>query len=332
MVHERGAANTDPTAYGRVAVLMGGWSAERKISLESGRAVLAALERSGVNATGIDAGRDIFAGLSRERIDRVFIALHGRGGEDGSVQGALETLGIPYTGSGVLASALGMDKRRTKLVWMGAGIPCPPHVLVGSAEELIQVEARIGFPVMVKPSHEGSSIGMGRADDPAGLARAWEAARAFDEEVLVERWVQGPEYTAAVLGRRALPLIRLETSRRFYDYQAKYHDDQTRYLCPCGLDAAKQAELQALALNAFEAVGARGWGRVDFICDEQGRPWCLEINTVPGMTSHSLVPMAAAAAGLSFDALVLRILDSATLAPEADPGSPAARDDRNVGG
>lgn len=332
MVPEPGAANTDPTAYGRVAVLMGGSSAEREISLESGRAVLAALQSSAVNAVGIDVGRDILAGLSRERFDRVFIALHGRGGEDGSIQGALETLGIPYTGSGVLASALGMDKRRTKLVWAGAGIPSPPHVLVGKAEELIQVEASIGFPVIVKPSHEGSSIGMERADDSAALAHAWEVARAFDEEVLVERWVQGPEYTAAVLGAQALPLIRLETPRGFYDYQAKYHDHQTRYLCPCGLDAAKEAELQNLALKAFEAVGARGWGRVDFICDEQDQPWFLEINTVPGMTSHSLVPMAAAAAGLSFDALVLRILDSATLAPEADPGRPAARDDRNVDG
>jgi D-alanine-D-alanine ligase len=328
MVPEPGAANTDPTVYGRVAVLMGGWSAEREISLESGRAVFASLQRSGVNAVAIDVGRDILTRLSRECFDRIFIALHGPGGEDGSIQGALETLGIPYTGSGVLASALGMDKRRTKLVWTAAGIPSPPHVLVGGAEDLTQVEVRIGFPVMVKPSHQGSSIGMGRADDPAGLACAWKVARALDEEVLVERWVHGREYTAAVLGRQALPLIRLETPRGFYDYRAKYHDDQTRYLCPCGLEPAKEAELQALALKAFEAVGARGWGRVDFICDEQGQPWFLEINTVPGMTRHSLVPMAAAAAGLSFDALVLRILDSVT--SEVDPGSTGIWNDRNA--
>ena len=304
---DRGAT-LDPATYGRVAVLLGGWSAERPVSLESGAAVLAALQRRGVDAHGLDVGRDVLVRLADGRFDRAFIALHGRGGEDGVIQGALETLDLPYTGSGVLASALGMDKRRTKMLWRAAGLPTPPYRLLNGDEDLDAVADEVGFPVMVKPVHEGSSIGMGRADGPAELRRAWQAARAHDAEVIAERWVTGEEYTAAILDREVLPLIRLVTPRGFYDYHAKYHDDRTRYLCPCGLSAEAEAEAGGIALAAFEAVGARGWGRVDLMREADGRSWLLEINTVPGMTSHSLVPMAARAAGLDFDGLVMRIL------------------------
>jgi D-alanine-D-alanine ligase len=290
---------------------MGGWSAERPISLESGAAVLAALRRRGIDAHGIDVGRDVLAELAAGGFDRAFIALHGRGGEDGVIQGALETLGLPYTGSGVLASALGMDKRRTKMVWEAAGLPTPGYRLLAQAADLEATAATVGFPVMVKPVHEGSSIGMARADGLAELRRAWEAARAFDREVIAERWVTGEEYTAAILGRQVLPAIRLVTPRGFYDYQAKYHDEHTQYLCPCGLSADAESEIAALALAAFDAVGATGWGRVDLLRDPEGRSWLLEVNTVPGMTSHSLVPMAARTAGIPFDALCERILASA---------------------
>lgn len=314
-------AGTGTGGFGRVAVLMGGWSAERPISLESGAAVLAALQRRGVDAHGIDVGRDVVARLAAGRFDRAFIALHGRGGEDGVIQGALETLGLPYTGSGVLASALGMDKRRTKMVWRAAGLPTPAFRLLAGAADLEAVAVEVGFPVMVKPVHEGSSIGMGRADGPTALRQAWEAARRFDAEVIAERWVTGAEYTAAVLGRQVLPVIRLETPRGFYDYEAKYHAETTRYLCPCGLTADAEAEAGAIALAAFDAVGASGWGRVDLMRDADGRFWLLEINTVPGMTGHSLVPMAARAAGLDFDELVVRILATA---PASAAGAGAA--------
>jgi D-alanine-D-alanine ligase len=306
--------------FGRVAVLLGGWSAERPVSLESGAAVLAALRRRGVDAQGIDVGRDVVGRLAAGGFDRAFIALHGRGGEDGVIQGALETLGLPYTGSGVLASALGMDKRRTKMVWRAAGLPTPAFRLLSGPADLEAVAAEVGFPVMVKPVHEGSSIGMGRADDPAALRAAWEAARCHDAEVIAERWVTGAEYTAAVLGRQVLPLIRLETPRGFYDYEAKYHAETTRYLCPCGLTPEAEAEAGVLALAAFETVGAGGWGRVDLMRDADGRFWLLEINTVPGMTSHSLVPMAARAAGIEFDELVVRILATAA-APAGSAGA-----------
>jgi D-alanine-D-alanine ligase len=298
----------DPAAFGHVAVLMGGWSAERPISLESGTAVLAALRGRGVDAHGIDVGRDVLARLGAERFDRAFIALHGRGGEDGVIQGALETLGIPYTGSGVLASALGMDKRRTKMLWQAAGLPTPAYRVLADEADLENVAGSVGFPVMVKPVHEGSSIGMARADGPEALRLAWEAARAHDREVIAERWVVGQELTAAVVGRQVLPLIRLVTPRGFYDYEAKYHDAGTQYLCPCGLPAGEEAELARVALAAFDVLGAVGWGRVDLMLDAERRPWLLEINTVPGMTSHSLVPMAARAAGIDFEELVVRIL------------------------
>lgn len=297
--------------YGKVAVLLGGTSAERPISLRSGQAVLASLQRQGIDAQALDpAQRDTLGRLEAEGFDRAFIMLHGRGGEDGTIQGALETLGMPYTGSGVLGSALAMDKHRTKLVWQATGIPSPPARIVRAAAELAQAAEALGFPLIVKPVHEGSSIGMRRVDGPDALETAWREAAAVDAEVLLERWIEGEEYTVAILGERALPVIRLETPRDFYDYEAKYHSDQTRYHIPCGLPEAREQALAAMAREAFLAVGASGWGRVDLMFDAEGRPWFLEVNTVPGMTDHSLVPMAARAAGMDFDALVRAILDT----------------------
>jgi D-alanine-D-alanine ligase len=295
------------TDFGKVAVLMGGSSAEREVSLRSGQAVLAALLRRGVDAQRIDPQTDGVAGLQPGAFDRVFIILHGRGGEDGLIQGTLETLGLPYTGSGVLGSALGMDKYRCKLVWQGQGLPTAPFVVLES-EASLQQAAALGFPLMVKPAHEGSSIGMGRADDLEGLRRAWQVAAEYDDLVLAERWIRAEEYTCALLEGRPLPMIRLETPRSFYDYEAKYFADNTLYHCPCGLAPEVEQRLQALAKAAFDGVGATGWGRVDLLLDQQGNPWLLEVNTVPGMTDHSLVPMAARAAGLDFDELVWRIL------------------------
>jgi D-alanine-D-alanine ligase len=292
-----------------VAVLFGGSSAEREISMRSGAAVLSALLRQGVQAEALDPGSESGQGLDFGGYDRAFIVLHGRGGEDGQIQGALDSLGLPYTGSGVLGSALGMDKYRCKLLWQGLGLPTPPFALLRSDDDLAEAAA-LGFPLMVKPAREGSSIGMGRADDAEQLAAAYRLAAGYDPLVLAERWIQGAEYTAAILGRRALPLIRLETPNLFYDYAAKYQAESTRYHCPCGLATEVEQRLQALALESFEAVGASGWGRVDILLDEQQRPFLIEVNTVPGMTDHSLVPMAAAAAGIEFDALVWRILET----------------------
>jgi D-alanine-D-alanine ligase len=294
---------------GKVAVLLGGQSAEREISLLSGQAVLGALSRRGVDAHALDAGPDVYQVLKAEAFDRVFIALHGRGGEDGSIQGALEILGLPYTGSGVLGSALGMDKYRSKLAWRGAGLPTPEWVLLQREADLAAAE-RLGFPLMMKPVHEGSSIGMTRVEGPAQLLQAWRCAAEYDPEVLAERWIDGAEYTAGILEDEVFPLIRLETPRQFYDYEAKYHSDSTRYLCPCGLPVAVERQLQQLALRAFRALGASGWGRVDFFLDAAQNPWLIEINTVPGMTDHSLVPMAAKARGMEFDELVWRILQT----------------------
>ncbi len=295
--------------FGKVAVLMGGWSAEREVSLDGGSAVLEALLRQGVDAVGIDAGMDVLDRLTNERIDRVFLLLHGRGGEDGVIQGALEILGIPYSGSGVAASALGMDKYRCKLMWNGLGLPTAKYRLIREASHLAAAEA-IGFPLMIKPVHEGSSIGMARVDDAQQLRAAWEAAAAFDTEVMAERWIIGPEYTVAMLDGEALPTIRLETPHAFYDYDAKYRADSTRYHCPAGLTEEREHQIRKLACEAFQAVGAKGWGRVDLMVDEAAdEPYLLEVNTAPGMTSHSLVPMAARAAGMDFDQLVWRILE-----------------------
>jgi D-alanine-D-alanine ligase len=293
--------------FGKVAVLMGGESAEREISLRSGRAVLAALQRQGVEVQGIDAGRDVLQRLADGGFDRVFIMLHGRGGEDGVIQGALERLGLPYTGSGVLGSALGMDKYRTKLIWRGLGLPTPEAVLMVDEQGLQQADA-LGYPLIVKPSHEGSSIGMAKVTEGSELESAWREARRYDAQVLVERWIVGGEYTASILGDQALPLIRLQTPRTFYDYEAKYQASTTRYHCPCGLPPAQEGALRALALQAFAAIGASGWGRVDLMLDQAGQAWLIEVNTVPGMTDHSLVPMSARQAGIGFDELVLQIL------------------------
>lgn len=296
--------------FGKVAVLMGGLSAERAVSLKSGAAVLAGLQHKGVDAHGIDAGPDILKQLSRSDYDRVFLALHGRGGEDGVMQGALENLGLPYTGSGVLASALGMDKLRTKRLWRGAGLPTPEYEVLGGDAGLAEVIEHLGLPVIVKPVHEGSSIGMSKVVSADQLQAAWDEAGKFDGEVIAERWITGEEYTVAILGDRALPPIRLRTPHTFYDYDAKYHADNTEYLCPCGLDAESEARLQQLALVAFNAVGCYGWGRVDVMRDQAGDFWLIEVNTIPGMTDHSLVPMAARAAGIDFDTLVWQILES----------------------
>lgn len=296
------------TAYGKVAVLMGGWSAEREISLLSGSAVLAGLQEAGVDAHAVDVDHDVIGELQRGGYQRVFNVLHGRGGEDGVIQGALETIAMPYTGSGVTASALAMDKILTKQIWQAHGIRTPRYWTAGDEQAYQAVREAVTFPAIVKPAHEGSSIGMARVDDITALDAAWQAARGYDQSVLIEQWIDGAEYTAAVLGREVLPLIRLETHNVFYDYAAKYESEDTRYLCPCGLPPAQEDALRELSLQAFDAVGASGWGRVDFMLDATGQPWFIEVNTVPGMTSHSLVPMAAQQHGIAFDALTVEIL------------------------
>jgi D-alanine-D-alanine ligase len=296
---------------GKVAVLLGGRSAEREVSLKSGAMVLQALRASGVDAHPFDPKERGLPELIAERFERVFIALHGRFGEDGTMQGALELLGLPYTGSGVLASALAMDKRRTKLVWQACGIPTPPYRMLHAADDWAGVVAELGLPLMVKPACEGSSIGISKVTSIEQLEPAYQLAAKHDPDVLAEQFIVGDELTAAILDDQALPLIRLETPRVFYDYEAKYHAADTRYLVPSGLPPEQERALQALALEAFRAVGAEGWGRVDLMLDRAGRPYGLEVNTVPGMTDHSLVPMAARACGIGFDQLVLRILELA---------------------
>ena len=298
-------------AYGRIAVLMGGDSAEREISLSSGAAVLSAMHEAGIDAHGIDAAdAQLLDRLVQGNFDQAFIALHGRGGEDGVIQGLLEAIQLPYTGSGVLGSALGMDKLRTKQVWQSAGLPTPGFAVLTTAADVSRVRDTLHYPVMVKPSHEGSSIGISKVSSADGLMAAWQLAAQYDEAVLVEQWIEGREYTAGILGDEALPLICLETPNTFYDYAAKYEADTTRYLIPCGLDEVQEADLQAMSLAAFSAVGASGWGRVDFMLDADGAPWLIEVNTVPGLTDHSLVPMAAKARGIGFGQLVCRILDA----------------------
>lgn len=299
----------DPKAFGRVAVLYGGTSAERPVSLNSGSQVLAALQAAGVDAFGVDVGTDILQRLAAERIDRAFIVLHGRGGEDGSMQGLLECARVPYPGSGILASSLAMDKLRTKQVWMTLGLPTPRFAVLASEQDCRAAAAELGFPLMVKPAHEGSSIGMAKVTDVAGLIEAWRAAAVYDPQVLVEQWIQGPEFTVAILRGEVLPPIGLGTPHNFYDYDAKYLASDTQYRIPCGLAAEAEAELKSLCRRACEAVGVRGWGRVDVMQDAEGQFWLLEVNTVPGMTDHSLVPMAARAAGLDFQQLVLAVLE-----------------------
>jgi D-alanine-D-alanine ligase len=298
-------------SFGKVAVLLGGKSAERPVSLKSGGMVLAALRSRGVDAHAFDPSALGIDALLAQRFERVFIALHGRFGEDGTVQGILEWLGIPYTGSGVLASALAMDKLRTKQLWQARGLPTPPYEQLSPSTDLAAVAQRLGLPIMVKPVNEGSSIGMTKVRAASGLDEAYALAVNYDRAVIAERFVEGTELTGGILGDEALPLIRLETPRDFYDYDAKYVSDDTRYLLPAGLDDAKERELRQLCLDAFNALGCRGWGRVDLMLDRAGKPYLLEVNTAPGMTDHSLVPMAARAVGLSYEDLCIRILEGA---------------------
>ena len=296
--------------FGRVAVLHGGSSAERAISLLTGAAVLAALQRRGVDAYGFDPAQHPLSELSTGNCTRAWIALHGPGGEDGTVQGALEFLGIPYTGSGVTGSAIGMDKLRSKRLAAALDIPTPEFVVLRSAADLDLALARLGLPMIVKPASQGSSVGMTRVEQASELPAAWRAATQHEPVAFAEPWITGAEYTVAILQGAALPAIRIETPRSFYDYEAKYLRNDTRYFCPAGLAASAEENLAALALAAFEACGAEGWGRADFMMDGSGRSLLLEINTVPGMTDHSLVPLAARAAGIDFDELVWRVLET----------------------
>jgi len=301
---------TDAAAFGQVAVLMGGHSAEREVSLMTGGAVLNALLERGVRADAFDPAERRLTDLVAAGCERVWIALHGPGGEDGAVQGALEWLGVPYTGSGVLGSAVGMDKLRTKRLAQAAGVATPPWALLTGAADFPRALDDLGLPMAVKPASQGSSVGMSRVESAAELPTAWRTAAALDPVVIAERWITGREFTVGILQGEALPAIAIETPRSFYDYQAKYFADDTRYLIPCGLPAADEAAMQAAALVTFAVTGATGWGRVDFMMGDDGVPLLLEINTVPGMTSHSLVPMAARAAGIDFNELVWRILET----------------------
>ncbi|AMQ90006.1 MULTISPECIES: D-alanine--D-alanine ligase [Marinobacter] len=295
-------------AFGRVAVFMGGDSAERAVSLKSGQAVLSALQSAGVDAFGIDVRGCLLKTVEAPEYDRVFIALHGRGGEDGTLQAILGQAGIPYTGSEVLASALAMDKLCTKYVFQGCGLPTPAFRAMTSAAEADEIIRSLGTPLSVKAAHEGSSIGIFKVHNVEELAEAYRKAAEIDDLVLVEQWIEGPEFTVSLLQDKALPAIGLSTDHTFYDYDAKYLADDTRYRIPCGLAPDDEVRLQHLALDAFRVLGCRTWGRVDIMQDADGEFWLLEANTVPGMTDHSLVPMAAKAAGISFEELVVRIL------------------------
>jgi D-alanine-D-alanine ligase len=297
--------------FGKVAVLFGGRSGEREVSLKSGSGVLAALKRKGVDAHAFDPAERSLDEL--KGFDRAFIALHGKYGEDGTIQGALELMGIPYTGPGVMASAIGMDKWRCKLLWQALGLPVPDYAILTADSDFDAIETRFGFPMFVKPACEGSSLGITMVTKPGQISSAYEAAARYHDMVLVEKALLGGEYTTAILGDQALPIIKIEPATAFYDYDAKYNRNDTRYLVPCGLPVAQEAEIRKLCLKAYEAIGARGWGRVDFLMDGSGRPYLLEVNTSPGMTDHSLVPMAARAQGLDYDTLVVEILKLATL-------------------
>jgi len=302
---------------GRVAVFMGGDSAERAVSLKSGQAVLSALQSAGVDAYGVDVTGCLLKTVENPEYDRVFIALHGRGGEDGTIQAILSQAGIPYTGSDVLASALAMDKLRSKYVFRGCNLPTPGFCSMACEEDVETVVASLRMPVGVKPAREGSSIGIRKVANREELLEAWREAAELDEQVLIEEWVEGPEFTVSLLQDQALPAIGLSTDHVFYDYDAKYLADDTRYRIPCGLSPEDEVRLQQLSLEAFRALGCKTWGRVDVMQDSEGNFWLLEVNTVPGMTDHSLVPMAAKAAGISFEELVVRILKD-TLTSDGD--------------
>ena len=312
ITHDPSAARTvtTPGEFGRVAVIFGGTSTEREVSLKTGAAVLAALQRRGVDAYAFDPREQLLPELLSRGTNRVWIALHGPGGEDGTLQGALECLGLPYTGSGVMGSAIGMDKLRTKRLAQAAGIPTSDYVELRGEQDLEAALERLKLPLIVKPSTQGSSVGMTKVERAQDFAPAYRVAAAVDHSVLAEAWISGAEYTVSILNDRALPSIRIQPATTFYDYEAKYLRNDTQYFCPSGLSKPAEEHLAALGLAAFAAVGAEGWGRADFMMDGSGRPQLLEVNTVPGMTDHSLVPMAAKAAGLSFEELVWRILES----------------------
>jgi D-alanine-D-alanine ligase len=307
----------DPAAMGKVAVLFGGRSAEREISIRSGSGVLAALQRQGVDAHPFDPAERGLDELRRDGFSRAFIALHGRYGEDGTVQGALELLGIPYTGSGVMASAIAMDKVFTKRVWITHGLPTPKFEVVRRGDELQSLPGRLGLPLILKPPHEGSTIGVSKVEDPSRLAEAFELAARFDETVLAEQFIAGAELTVAILGKddgaRALPVIEIRAPGGQYDYHNKYFGQQTQYLCPAPLAPPVAQAVQQASVQAYRALGCEGWARVDLMLDAAQQPWLLEINTSPGMTDHSLVPMAALAQGISYDELVLSVLADASL-------------------
>jgi len=296
------------TDFGKVAVLLGGRSAEREISLKSGNAVLAALRRKGVDAHPFDPAEQHMEALLQQGFKRVHIALHGRYGEDGTVQGALELMGLPYTGSGVMASALAMDKWRTKLLWQAAGISSPGYAMLTAQSDFDAVAKQLGLPLIIKPAREGSTIGLSKVMAAGELPAAYQLAAKYDALVLAEQFIEGTELTVGILGETPLPLVRIEVTSGLYDYQAKYFSDDTHYFCPSGLSAALEQTIQQQALQAHRVLGCEGWGRVDLILDKANTPWFLETNTSPGMTDHSLVPMAAKTAGISFDDLVVQIL------------------------
>jgi len=300
--------------FGKVAVLMGGLSAEREISLLSGNAVLSALKNKGVDAHGIDVSENIINDLEQEKFQHAFIVLHGRGGEDGTMQALLQLMSVPYTGSGVAASSLAMDKLKTKQIWLAMGLPTPDFCILDSEQSCVHALEKLSLPLIVKPVLEGSSIGMSKVESNEELIPAWQKARQCGGTVIAECWIEGDEYTAAILKDQVLPMIKLKTTHKFYDYDAKYEAADTQYICPCGLLEAQEAEFAILMMQAFKAVGASSWGRVDFMVDKNNQPWLIEVNTVPGMTSHSLVPMAAQQAGISFDDLALEILSMADCA------------------
>jgi D-alanine-D-alanine ligase len=297
------------TDFGRVAVLYGGTSSEREISLLTGAAIIQALELLGIETVAIDIKENALEAIAKANVDRAFIALHGPGGEDGTLQGALEYLKIPYTGSGVMASALAMDKLRCKQLWKGIGLATTDFAALHQSTDWQATMNQLGGSVVVKPACEGSSVGMSVAKSAQQLEQAWQLAAQYDAKVLAEPQLTGDEYTVAILDGKALPSIRIQANATFYDYEAKYHSDKTEYFCPSGLDAEREQELAQLSINAFDSIDGRGWGRVDVMTDQNGNFNLLEVNTVPGMTSHSLVPMAGLAAGLKFEDIVRAILE-----------------------
>lgn len=302
---------SDPKVFGRVAVLMGGWGAEREVSLWSGQGVHEALLSKGVDAVAVDAGRDTLLKLGEQKFDRAFNVIHGTGGEDGTLQAVLDLQDLPYTGSGVLACALAMDKLRSKRMWKAEGLPTPDYMIVKGPKDFDVVARRFGFPLIIKPSDEGSSVGVSKVKSAEQLQSAFDLARGEQHRVVMaEQFIAGQEFTCAVLDGQALPLIRIEPDGEFYDYHAKYVSNETRYQCPVGLPAEQELRLQNICVQAFEQIGASGWGRVDFMLDAQANPWLIEANLVPGMTAHSLVPMAAKAKGMSYAELCWALLET----------------------